>query len=103
MRFSTVCVGLMMVAIVALTVGGMALSARWWNEAPMTADRYAALCGNQPQCYPAIEYFLDLIMVVGMAIAAPLGLVVGVVLDRRARRAASVRPPVNPYRGPPLI
>jgi hypothetical protein len=95
--------GLMLVAIVALSLGGVALSTLWWNEAPMTAKKYAALCDNQPQCYPALEYLFDLIMVVGRGIAAPLGLVVGVVLDRRARRSASVRPPVYSYRGPPLI
>jgi hypothetical protein len=36
----------------------------WWNEAnlPMTAERYAASCGNRPECYPEIGYLVGSVL-----------------------------------------
>jgi disulfide bond formation protein DsbB len=51
-------------------IGSSFLAIHWWNEAhlPMTAERYSALCNDQPECYPEVGYLL------GAAFAAWLSL-----------------------------
>ena len=93
----------MLAGIVALSAGAFALSMHWWNEAfaPMTTERYAALCDDLPECYPEAGYLVGSIFAAVVGFAAAVGLFLGVVLDRLSR-SASGRSPVSPYRGPPL-
>ena len=50
-----------------LCAAGAAAALDWWHEAqaPMTAEKYAALCGgpNTPECYPEIGYMFGALMI----------------------------------------
>jgi hypothetical protein len=63
-------------SIVFLTifVASLAAALIWRNEAylPMSAERYAALCGNMPECYPEWGYLFGSVMMFGVALITGL-------------------------------
>ena len=50
----------------------IAVAIHWSNEAalPMTAERYAALCNDQPECYPEVGYWAGLVLLGTIALFA---------------------------------
>ena len=64
----------------------IAVAIHWLNEAglPMTAERYTALCNDQPECYPEAGYWAGVVLTGTIALFAGaylllLGLVGGLV------------------------
>jgi hypothetical protein len=75
-------VGIRLVIYVVLLATSAALAWHWWHEAhlPMTAERYALLCDNRPECYPEWGYFIGAVLAGLLTICLVLG---GAVLGLR--------------------
>ena len=69
---STVRLGQFAIVPCLVLVVCIAVAIHWSNEAalPMTAERYTALCNDQPECYPEVGYWAGLVLMGTIALFA---------------------------------
>jgi hypothetical protein len=65
----------------AVFIASAGTSYYFWVEAnlPMTAERYARLCDNKPECYPEWGYILVVVLLFPVAATSGLILIIGLV------------------------
>jgi hypothetical protein len=83
--------GLLSIFLCLAVAVSIPLAIHWWNGAhlPMTAERSAALCDNQSECYPEWGYLLGALGAFAACLA--LGLVIIALLWRVDLRVARQR------------
>jgi hypothetical protein len=80
--------------VLILSLASLSVSLFFWYEAhvPMTEERYAALCGNRPECYPEMGDMFFSLVTAALAIGLGTGFLIGWLIDIvRRDRAPSPR------------